>query len=376
MSLTVGLCAGFGAPMASDVPGIAAQGVRLVRQELPIWEARVYRDALVAEWVGAPVRPLFLLVGAKMGHGRGTDAVPIPVASAVTLVQETLQAARDAGLESFDLEIGNEPDIAVPFYQDPRAFSELLRRVRDVARVNSFTGRIITGGIANLNQRGLDYLRRVRHAGLPPDVVIGFHRYPAVHTDYQKPHAGFRDRAEEWDVFAAETVAFGYETICTEGGCHTFESAESVQADALAFDLEFYASRGVLGYAVYQLNDAPVVRAYEDAWGIRRQDGTWKPAAAVLRAWTEAQMRVIDQSPIATGQRIAAWRPVRDGLGIAILPDGEVVSCTPYGSLETRPAGTEGPWELCQRNGDRYTFFAFENPDTAVSYTFFFSGAS
>jgi hypothetical protein len=196
-----------------------------------------------------------------------------------------------------------------------------------------------------------------------------------VHTDFAKPHAGFRDRAEEWDAFAAETVAHGFETVCTEGGCHTWESSPAHQASALEHELDFFAARGVRAYTVYQLNDAPTVQGYEDAWGIRDGRGQWKPAAETLRRWTEGHMGLADQQPIAAGMRIAAWRLVREDLGVCLLPDDQVVACTPEGRLETRPAGTTGPWELCRRDGDMYTFHLTAEGGSDQGFVFFLPGA-
>ena len=40
--------------------------------------------------------------------------------------------------------------------------------------------------------------------------------------------------------------------------------------------------------AVYQLNDGPSDDLHLDRYGIRRQDGTWKPAAASIAAFAGA----------------------------------------------------------------------------------------
>lgn len=46
------------------------------------------------------------------------------------------------------------------------------------------------------------------------------------------------------------------------------------------------------------------------------------------------------------------------------LMNGEVLSCQPDGSLQTRPAGTAGPWELCTVNGGYLTFNPAGTPFT------------
>jgi hypothetical protein len=41
----------------------------------------------------------------------------------------------------------------------------------------------------------------------------------------------------------------------------------------------------------------------------------------------------------------------REGYVRVVLPDGEVLSVQPDGSLGTRPEGTDGPWEQAKRSG-------------------------
>ena len=54
--------------------------------------------------------------------------------------------------------------------------------------------------------------------------------------------------------------------------------SEQTVAEHIAFDLTYFRDRGCLLAAVYQLNDGPTDTPI-DRYGIRRADGTPKPAA-------------------------------------------------------------------------------------------------
>mgnify|MGYP003652358448 CR=1 FL=1 len=44
-------------------------------------------------------------------------------------------------------------------------------------------------------------------------------------------------------------------------------------------------------------------------------------------------------------------------------PDGTVVSCQPSGVLQTRPAGTQGPWERCTLSDNQIATYTIRSQD-------------
>jgi hypothetical protein len=179
MTISVGLQAGFGSPLAAEFVGMASYGFRVVRQDLFAVDPQSV-PALIAEFVGAPCRPLFLVGGGHIQVPDGSRRLePTELAAMTTTV---VQQAEAVGLVDYALEVGNEPDIAHPGYADhPEEFAEAVRTCRDAARAAGFAGMVVSGGIANLNDRGFRYLSRMIGSGkIPNDVAVGFHRYPIL----------------------------------------------------------------------------------------------------------------------------------------------------------------------------------------------------
>lgn len=280
--MDVGLQAGFGAPLAAEFAGIAAHGFAAVRQDVYAVDPDA-APALVAECVGAPVRPLFLIGGGHIerSDGSGDRLEPYELAA---MTAGIVEAAQIAGLDAYALEIGNEPDLAVAGYSErPEDFAEAVRQAHFAARAAGFAGAVISGGISNLNGRGFRYLARMLAAGaLPDDVVIGMHRYPESHRGPLAPHLPWRSREDEWATLVELTP--GRRRACTEFGYHTADvlSDRGVAASVL-WDLAFYEARGVELAVVYQLNDGPTA-SYLDHYGMRYLDGRWKPVAEAVRA--------------------------------------------------------------------------------------------
>jgi hypothetical protein len=280
----VGLNAGFGDALAGEFPGLASHGFAVARQDLFAHDDPSRVAALVAEFVGAPVRPLFLIGGGHMQHADGTRVTPAELAAWTRQVVET---ADDVGLLDYLIEIGNEPDIADRGYSHrPGDFADAVRQCHLVARSLGWHGPIVSGGVANLNRRGLAYLATVVPR-LPDDVIVGFHRYPPAGRGPLAPHDQFRSREDEWrallDVVEGRAVActeFGYHTA-TEPDGHTRTDAEV--AESVLWDLAFYDERAVPVACVYQLNDGPT-DTWIDRFGVRAFDGTWKPVADAVAA--------------------------------------------------------------------------------------------
>lgn len=360
LPFAVGLQAGFGASMAADVPAIASYGFTVVRQDLyAVDHAAV--PALVAECVGMSVRPLFLVGGGSIARPDGSGRLePSELAAMTTTV---VQAADEAGLERYALEIGNEPDIAHPDYaEQPTEFAGAVALCTQAARDLGFAGPVISGGISNLNRRGLRYLTRMMAADvLPPDVTIGFHRYPESGRGPLAPHQGFRSREDEWETL--QRIVAGRPVTCTEFGYHTADVLDDQGvAQATLWDLHFYEERGVPLAVVYQLNDGPGT-SWMDRYGMRRTDGSWKPVAEAIRDTygvlipepppppeRMGSMYALTRDPIAEptvllGSVFTAFVDLGNGLVALQRADGSFVSQVPnaYGLFETRPAA--GPYE-------------------------------
>jgi hypothetical protein len=209
-------------------------------------------------------------------------------------------AAASVGLTNYWIEVGNEPDLAhVDYRTRPADFAIAVQQTFDAVRAAGFGGPVVSGGICNLSRASLTYLERVLNQGLPADVIIGFHRYPKGLTP-ANPQDGFASRDAEWQEL--QRLANGRAVACTEVGHHTAPRKYKVWgflpwkkrlsddevAAHVVFDLAYFKSRGCLLTAVYQLNDGPSNDSHLDRYGIRRQDGTWKPAAAAIAAFATA----------------------------------------------------------------------------------------
>lgn len=289
--MVFGINAGFGDPIAGEFPLFAKLGVDVVRQDLFAHGDAAPIEALVAEFSNRPARALFMLAGGKMQIADGSNRIEPHVLAA--RARRVVEAAQAVGLQRYSLEVGNEPDIAHDGYASrPPDFAEAIRQVHAVVRPLGFAGDLISGGVSNLNERGLKYLQSMlAPPSVPADVVVGFHRYPETGRGSQAPHRGFESREEEFEALA--NLTSGRRVACTEFGYHTAEDrmgmfgsrrrSETEVAESVQFDLDFFGQRGVLLAALYQLNDGARDVA-EERYGIRRTDGTLKPVADALVA--------------------------------------------------------------------------------------------
>jgi hypothetical protein len=296
--MLIGLNAGFGDPIAFEFPNLTPRGFTVVRQDLRAHFDDGYLRSLVQEFTAAPVTPLFLLAG---GHIDTPDHLSrIEPHEIAALGHRVVAAATEAGLANYWIEVGNEPDLShVDYRTRPQDFAIAVQQTFDAVRAAGFIGPVVSGGIANLSRASLTYLERMLNEGLPADIVIGFHRYPRG-LGPENPQHGFASREDEWQEL--QRLANGRAVACTEVGHHTAPRKHTllgfipwntrVSDDHVAahvvFDLEFFRSRGCLLTAVYQLNDGPSNDLHLDRYGIRRQDGTWKPAAAAIAAFAGA----------------------------------------------------------------------------------------
>ncbi len=288
--MLAGLNAGFGRPLGPDWSFVSSLGCALVRQEFRFGIDDATVAQLVADCAGRPVRLLALL-------GGGTNAAVgrrIEPHEFALLGTRVVTAA--AGLSGVLIEVGNEPDIGHAGYRTrPEDFADAIRQTHLAVRAAGFQGPVITGGISNLSPARLTYLEAVVRAAVPLDVVVGFHRYPH-RLGPHVPHPGFATRDAEWARL--ESIADGRAVACTEFGHHTARRrfglfgvlrkrvSDATVAEHIAFDLEYFRERDALLAAVYQLNDGPTGAAI-DRYGVRRADGTPKPAAAAIAAFTQ-----------------------------------------------------------------------------------------
>lgn len=287
--MRVGLNAGFGHPLAGEFAGMADHGFAVIRQDVFAQADLDVVAALVREFAGAPCRALFLIGG---GHMTFPDGSPLTADALAAITFAVVTTATAVGLTDYALEIGNEPDIACPFYaDDPAAFAAAVFACYGVASGAGFRGPVITGGIANLNNRGLRYLRRLLEDLPWPDddqLVVGMHRYPEAGRGPWAPHDQFESRADEWRALRA--IIGTRPVACTEFGYHTAPDQDPITltdgdvAAAVLWDLDFYARAGACLACVYQLNDGPTDQAI-DRYGVRYLDGAWKPVADGVKAF-------------------------------------------------------------------------------------------
>jgi hypothetical protein len=289
--MDLGINAGFGDPLVGEFPFFERLGVDVVRQDLFAHGEGAPVEALVAEFSNQPTKALFMLAGGKIQVPDGSNRIEPHVLAA--RARRVVEAAQAVGLQGYLLEVGNEPDIAHDGYASrPQDFAEAIRQVHAMVRSLGFEGDIITGGVSNLNQRGLEYLQSMLSTTVVPrDVVLGFHRYPEAGRGAVTPHKGFASRDDEFK--ALERIRGDRRVACTEFGYHTAEDrvgmferrrrSDAEVVDSVRFDLDFFAPRGVLLAALYQLRDGDR-DVPEERYGIRRADGTLKPVADALLA--------------------------------------------------------------------------------------------
>lgn len=295
--------AGFGEPIgASTLEWIRHAGFDGVRQDVP---SQALAASLCAEFSSTPLTPIFLVGGGQMGlEEPGTH----PDVLAELAYHVAIEAQR---LGLFDraqpaaIELGNEPNVDGERYADaPDVFARFVRE--GAARIRAVSPRavVVSGGISNIDRRGLEYLERAIRSGFPDECVIGYHSYRTTTTP-ETPHEGFDTRGEE---FARLTQLAGGRPIwCTECGWHTAPSTvrsglfglrrrqvrftDEQVADFFEREAALHARHGADVFAWFQLNDGGDPRHHEDAFGIRRASGEVKPvgirvarvAAAIAR---------------------------------------------------------------------------------------------
>lgn len=284
------LNAGFGDPLgAATLQQLQDLGFSGVRQDIPTGERT---EALCRDLAAGQLTPILLVAGGRMG----VVSPGMRPQDIVDLARHVAIHAERAGL--FDreipaaIELGNEPDIEKSRYRNrPDLFSEVVREAAAAIRRVSTRAVIVSGGIANTDERGLEYLRRAMVHGFPDDCAIGYHSYRTTATP-DKAHRGFSSRDAE---FAALKALAGHRPIwCTEVGWHTAPSTVAVVswlpfwrrkvqysdaqvADFFEQEVEIHRRHGAAVFSWFQYNDGTNPQEYEHAFGIRRLSGEIKP---------------------------------------------------------------------------------------------------
>lgn len=283
--------AGFGELIGHQgVAAIRQMGLAGVRQGAsPATDPNVLR-LLLRELAAAGLKVVWLLGGGRLVAPDGSAWSPRDLSAHAETILD-LAAAERLPRESLWLEVTNEPDLAHPDYANaPERAAEAAWAVADAVQGDV---PVIAGSISNLNRRGLAYLAGMQRAGLPPQVVVGFHRYP--HRDGPwVPHPGFHSRSDEWRAF--REIVGARRVACTEVGhhtaertwglfgCHRVRLTDAQAAEHLLWDLGAFSAGRVELVAIYQLNDGPTNQAI-DRYGLRTVDGLLKPQAEAIRWW-------------------------------------------------------------------------------------------
>lgn len=212
------------------------------------------------------------------------------------LTQAFAVAQATAPWDGFDIELGNEEDAR----QSPKDYAEWVYFVRDRLRDSyGFRPSLFTAGITTPDRKRLEWLRTVYATGnIAADVGCAIHTYRTTQAPWEA-HKGFRSREEEYRA-VREITGPRRRLIVSEVGWHTAPSVhrygpwgmfgrrvqltdEEVARYAVE-ECRIAADNGVESLTWFQLNDGPDATQYEHRFGIRRQDGVWKPVAAVLKA--------------------------------------------------------------------------------------------
>lgn len=265
-----GICAGFGLPVAHEMSGLAALGVRAVRQGLMPAPAADIRPGepdrcdpqhvqrILAEFVDAPCWPLWIATPGTLRY------VP----------------------DGHQCELLNEPNLSG---WTPEAYAGALNRALDEAEARGLT--IWVGGIANLSRTDLDWLARVLQLA-PRTTHVAVHRYAGPGHRFEQAKDGFTSRDEE--MWRLGDVLAGRHYLVSEFGAHmakettgwwlwkrTHQLSEAGQADYLRREFAFWGEWGAHAAFVYQLADGPST-ARLDQYGIRTFNGRWKASSKVF----------------------------------------------------------------------------------------------
>lgn len=248
----------------AEAPRYAAAGASVVRVDLP-WSYVVHHDgehweaydALVAALLRQRITPLLIL------HWDGEGPV---AGEAQTAELARFAAAAAARYPVAMFELLNEPNLqgeAWP-YVAPEEYSRLAATVMPAIRAAAPQARVLGPALAGPD---LAYLRRAIAAGLLDQVdAVSVHPY-GIPSPEEAP--AFYEQVRR--LMPDERPV-----VVSEWG---FLAPELEQADLVRRALEVNAAAGIGLTVLYRWQDAP-----GHAFGLTREDGSEKPAVAVLRA--------------------------------------------------------------------------------------------
>lgn len=187
--------------------------------------------------------------------------------------------------EELDVEILNEPDLRKI---DPSVYAAA---VNHVCWDLDASHRIWAGAISNLNIPSLEWLRK-SISSWPSRVNVSVHRYPPNGAGPSKANAGMQTRKRECAIL--RNMCLQRKWGVSEFGYHTGEQTSGwwlwkkrwhwLDTEIAAFvrtEIEFFRNEGAQFACLYQINDGPS-EVFVDHFGIRYQDGTWKPVVKAL----------------------------------------------------------------------------------------------
>jgi hypothetical protein len=272
------LNAGFGEPLGqSRLKKIHELGFVGIRTG-PVFGMLNNVDIVIDELEASELYPLFLF-----GDGYMDGWTPELFYEMTTHVARRIKRENLFEGRPIYFEIGNEPDIAVPLWrQSPKYLADTFWECYRYTKAICGRIELITGGISNLHENGLDWLSEFMEGLVQDSAIIGFHRYPNG-ADMTTPHDGFPSREHEWNKL--RSLAGGRRLFCTETGMSTGPHRESkgfplcwlhnnvymdskAQAEAFRVEYGFLKRRGVEGMVWYQHRDGPNRNRLLDNYGI------------------------------------------------------------------------------------------------------------
>lgn len=254
-----GINAGFGDPIAHEIPLLKQLRFRSVRTDVQRHQSPGEVDRLRQEFIGTGIDPLWIIRGEQLHWFHAGERV----------------------------ELLNEPN----FYLSARDYADCWNRIADIASARQV--HVYVGSISNLTRPVLDWFRMAWHHMKTRPSLVSIHRYP-TDEGAMAPHKGFSSRLDE--VAALRSIIGDTPFDVTEFGYHTARRwrwkvwptrwTDAQTAKFVKEEWDFWTSVGVHRAYLYQLNDG-LGSSHLDHYGIRRVDGTIKPSATVHQTrWT------------------------------------------------------------------------------------------
>lgn len=357
--MLLGTTAGFG-----DLLGIArldrleAMGVQSVRQSVRAGKA-LPRD-IVAEFMGRRVRPWFLIHDAAINEALDAAALPL------------------LGPDGYDKQVFNEP-YTPDFTGTIDQWVNGINVVYDDSRARGFKGKVVAGGVMNLEGKNWKWLEQ-SVPRLRPDVVVDFHRYPpGSQNHYLEPQKGFKSREEE--IEKVTKLAAGHLISVSEFGYHTAPEMDggrqvrlTIQQvhDFVLHDAQFFGGYPNI-YAAHQYQEISGANPdyFLDCFGILAYPhgitpippvDQWaiNPVGQVFSEWRTVMTAQMKQTRVR--QVGETWALAKDqtvplaGGGWWSAKEGETLSFGPQGWEKPTKAGQAGAYELTKHNAAFVTF--------------------